>query len=200
MAHKIPTIKPENDKFKERPKGWKPPKIPKPKGEPTDFEKYMRGKPKKKYGGGKVIHKKTGSTIKHANEFEGVKVKKRPRKKYIMESPPENRKIPSQEKSRTVPENIYSLLAETLDSVISKKLLREIIEKQGTKKERRRASEFSSGEPHRKRKIQKGFTEPKSRQHREKHVSYKSKGSKVKYRSIGGKVTNGNDITGMVYD
>ena len=153
----------------------------------------------KKYGGGKVIHKKTGSKVKHANEFEGVKVKKRSGKKHIMESPPENRKIPSQEKSRTVPEHIYRLLAETFDSGISKELLREI-KKQGTKKERRRASEFSSGEPHRKRKIQESFTEPKSRQQREKHVSYKSKGSKVKYRSIGGKVVDGNEITGMIYD
>ena len=57
------------------------------------------------------------------------------------------------------------------------------------------------------KKRPKGWKPPKIKEPKGKPTSFEKEilekkygGGKVKYRSLGGKVTNGNDITGMIYD
>jgi len=59
---KVPLIKAKPGRTKVRPPGYEAPKVPKPKGDETEFEGY-RKKPQSKKHGGKISYRMSGGQV-----------------------------------------------------------------------------------------------------------------------------------------
>jgi len=225
MAHEIPIIKPKRDKFKKRPEGWKPPKIKKPKGKPTSFEDKILGKePTEKYGGGKVqyrllggiVGKSLGKSIKSTAKKGKRKVQKGVDKilHSSRDTGPENapgvtaggrtsksaiiarHRVADYTKKRRV----EGFKAGTGVGVAGSVLVNSLYDsKEKSNKAIDSRTNTSTKMKNTSRDIQ-GTPAEIARDKKRKKKTKKYGGGKVQYRSIGGKVVDGNDITGMIYD
>ena len=178
MAHEIPIIKPKRDKFKKRPEGWKPPKIKKPKGKPTSFEDKILGKePTEKYGGGKVQYRSIG----------GITSKSAVIGRHRVADYTKKRRVEGFKAGTGVGVAGSVLVSSLYDS--KEKSNKAIDSRTNTSTKMKNTSRGIQGTP----------AEIARDKKRKKKIK-KYGGGKVQYRSIGGKVVDGNNITGMIYD